>query len=130
MELPNSFRTFEDLECWQACRELRLFVAKKVVAVLPREERYALGDQLLRAGRSTTANIAEGYGRFHYADQIKYCRQSRGSAYKVLDHLITGADEELLPTKLQDEGRLVVEKAVKLINGYIRYLSNRKAEGK
>ena len=35
-------RTFEDLECWKACRELRIFVAKEVVPVLPREERFGL----------------------------------------------------------------------------------------
>ena len=59
----TSFKTFEDLECWKQCRTLRLFIAKDLVPVLPREERYRLGDQLLRAARSTTANIAEGYGR-------------------------------------------------------------------
>jgi len=51
-------RSFEDLECWKAARQLRLFVAKKILPILPKEERYRLGDQLLRAGRSTTANIA------------------------------------------------------------------------
>jgi four helix bundle protein len=50
-------KTFEDLECWKACRTLRLFVAKEVVPALPKDERYRLGDQVLRAARSTTANI-------------------------------------------------------------------------
>jgi four helix bundle protein len=59
---PAVIRTFEDLECWKQCRTLRLFVAKEVVPVLPKDERYRLGDQLLRAARSTTSNIAEGYG--------------------------------------------------------------------
>jgi four helix bundle protein len=68
----TSFKTFEDLECWKQCRTLRLFIAKDLVPVLPREERYRLGDQLLRAARSTTANIAEGYGRFHYLDNAKF----------------------------------------------------------
>ena len=51
-------RSFEDLDCWKACRELRLFVFRKVLPVLPNEERYRLGDQILRAARSTTANVA------------------------------------------------------------------------
>jgi four helix bundle protein len=55
---PVSIKTFEDLECWKQCRTLRLFVAKQVLPALPSEERYRLGDQALRAARSTTSNIA------------------------------------------------------------------------
>jgi hypothetical protein len=52
----KKINTFEDLKCWQACRKLRLFVAKKVVPALPRDEKYRLGEQILKAARSTTAN--------------------------------------------------------------------------
>src|SRR5213596_3463895 len=74
---PAPVRTFEDLECWKQCRNLRLFVAKSVIPVLPKGECYRLGDQLLRAARSTTANIAEGYGRFHFLDNAKFCSNAR-----------------------------------------------------
>src|SRR5438874_12545015 len=70
-------RTFEDLECWKQCRTLRLFIAKEAIPVLPKDERYRLGDQLLRAARSTTANIAEGYGRFHFLDNTTFCSNAR-----------------------------------------------------
>src|SRR5437762_11176502 len=70
-------RTFEDLERWKHCLALRLFVAKSVIPVLPKDERYRLSDQLLRAARSTTAKIAEGYGRFHYLDNAKFCSNAR-----------------------------------------------------
>src|SRR6059058_1432980 len=119
---PAVIRTFEDLECWKQCRMLRLFVARQVVSALPRDERYRLGDQLLRAGRSTTANIAEGYGRFHYLDNAKFCSNARGSCWEVLDHLITAHDEGFLPVALLDEGRARVTPAVKLLNGYMNYL--------
>ena len=89
-------RTFEDLECWKACRELRMFVAKEVVPVLPREERFGLAAQVLDAARSTTANLAEGYGRYHYMDNAKFCSNARGSCWEVLDHLITAVDEGLI----------------------------------
>jgi len=68
----NHEQNFEQLECWKACRNLRLFAVKKVVPLLPPEERYRLTDQLVRAARSTTANIAEGDGRFHYLDNAKF----------------------------------------------------------
>ena len=77
--MKDPIQSFEDLECWQHCRTLRLFIAREVLPQLPRDERYRLGDQVLRAARSTTANIAEGYGRFHYLDNAKFCSASRGS---------------------------------------------------
>ena len=119
---PAVIRTFEDLECWKHCRNLRLFVAKQIVRVLPKDERYRLGDQLLRAARSTTANIAEGYGRFHYLDNARFCSNARGSCWEVLDHLITGNDESLISAELLGRGRELVDHAVRLLNGYMNYL--------
>ena len=115
-------KTFEDLDCWQKCRELRIFVAKEVVPTLLKEERFRLGDQFLRSARSTTANIAEGYGRFHHLDNAKFCSNSRGSCWEVLDHLITASDEDLLPLSLIERGKALVHDAIKRLNGYMNYL--------
>lgn len=117
-------QNFEQLECWKACRELRLFVVRKVIPALPRDERFRLADQLIRAARSTTANIAEGDGRFHYLDNAKFCRIARGSCKEVLDHFITADDESMIPDDLLLEGRLMIEKAVRLLTAYIRYMNN------
>lgn len=114
--------SFEDLECWQAAREFRLFVARNVVRSLPREEKFRLGNQLLRSARSITANIAEGYGRFHYLDNSKFCSIARGSCYETLDHLITACDEELISDAVLLEGRERFEQTKRLLNGYMRYL--------
>ena len=82
-------RSFEDLDCWKACRELRVFAAREVLPCLSKYEKYRLGDPLLKATRSITANLAEGYGRFHYMDNAKFCSNSRGYCLETLDHLIT-----------------------------------------
>ncbi|MEA2039145.1 MAG: four helix bundle protein [Thermodesulfobacteriota bacterium] len=124
----NKIRTFEDLECWKACRELRLFVLKEVVPMLPKDEKWRLSDQIVRAVRSSTANIAEGYGRFHYLDNAKFCSNSRGSCWEVLDHLITAKDEGLVSRKILDDGRRLVDNAVKLLNGYMNYLKRASRE--
>ena len=42
-------------------------------------ERKIIGDQFITAIDSVGANIAEGYGRFHYLDRIKFYYNSRGS---------------------------------------------------
>lgn len=122
MKNVTPVKTFEDLDCWKHCRTLRLFVAKEVVPALPKDERYRLGDQFLRAARSTTANIAEGYGRFHYLDNAKFCSNARGSCWEVLDHLITSCDEVLLSEEFLLRGRELVASAIRLLNGYMAYL--------
>jgi len=120
--MSGTVRSFEDLECWKAGRELRSFVALRVLPALPREEKFRLGDQMLRAGRSITANIAEGYGRFHYLDNSKFCSNARGSCCEVLDHLIAANDERIMADDLLLEARAKYETTMKLLNGYMAYL--------
>ena len=62
-------------------------------------------DQIIRSSRSVTANIAEGHGKFHYVDNIKYCRNSRGSLNETLDHLICAKDENLISAEKLDSMR-------------------------
>ena len=121
-EPRTRIKSFEDLECWKQCRVLRRFVYEEVVPTLPKEERYRLADQLIRAARSATANIAEGYGRFHYLENAKFCSNSRGSCWEVLDHLITANDDNLITAELLNRGRDLVGQAVRLLNGYMNYL--------
>ena len=124
MSEERIIRSFEDLDCWKVAREVREFV-RQIVRGLPKEEKYRLGDQLTRASRSVTANIAEGYGRFHYLDSSKFFSNARGSTYEVLDHLITAADEGLIDSKALEQARRLLESAIKLNNGYTKYLKTR-----
>lgn len=118
-------KTFEELKCWQAARELRVFIGKEIVGRLPGAEKFRLADQIIRAARSVSANIAEGYGRFHYRDNAKFCSNARGSCWEVLDHLILARDENFISEDVLKEGRRLVEITVKLVNGYMRYLKSR-----
>jgi four helix bundle protein len=88
----REIKTFEDLKVWQKARELRNSICT-LAKELPDEEQYRLKAQLIRASRLVAANIAEGYGRFHYQEYIQYCRQARGSIYEILDHLICAEDQ-------------------------------------
>lgn len=119
---------FEELEVWKTCRILRIEVSK-LVKSFPSEEKYRLVDQLLRSSRSVTANIAEGQGRFHYQENIQFCRTARGSLTETLDHLICALDEGYINQTRMYELRIIYDKCLKLLNGYILYLKKRKAEG-
>ena len=128
MSSSKKIKTFEDLKVWQKARELRgyIFVLAKD---LPDEERYRLKDQLIRASRSITANIAEGYGRFHYQEYIQYCRQARGSAYETLDHILCAQDQGFINSEKVKKFRKQIEDCIRLLNGFIRYLKNAKEKG-
>jgi len=129
VEDRRTVRSFENLEVWKSSRDVRLFVAE-LVNKLPPDERYRLRDQMIRAARSATANIAEGFGRFHYQENIQFCRQARGSLYELLDHLITGNDENLFTSQEVKQARKLIEKAIALCNGYIGYLEKARESDK
>ena len=114
--------SFEDLECWKAAREFRLFAVRRVCGALPKDEVYRLNDQLKRSARSITANIAEGFGRFHYRDNYKFCSNARGSLFESLDHLITACDEGFITSEVMHEARGLFEHTRRLLNGYMNYL--------
>jgi four helix bundle protein len=123
----HSFKSFEDLQCWQACREVRIFITM-LVKSYPKEEKFSLVDNMKRAARSTTQNIAEGFGRFHYRENLQFCRVSRGSLYELIDDLITSMDEGIINKEDYRQGREKISKALALLNGYINYLDRKANE--
>jgi four helix bundle protein len=94
---------------------------------LPDFEKYELVRQIRRAAVSLTNNIAEGHGRYHYLDEIKFQLQSRGSLAELLDVLNVCQDEDYLPTAEIVELKERAKEMQRLINGYIRFLRERKA---
>ena len=120
-----SLKSFEDLECWKACTDVRRFIVE-LIKKFPKEEKFALVDDMKRAARSTTHNIAEGFGRFHFQENIQFCRHSRGSLYELIDQLITSKDDGFISDAEYEKGRELISKALALLNGYINYLNRQK----
>lgn len=120
-----SIRTFEDLEVWKKAREVRVFV-QKVVKKFPPEEKYAQTLQIRKSSRSITNNIAEGYGRFFYQENIQFCRISRGSPNETLDHIIVAFDENYINDLELNEFRVLHDDCLRFLNGYISYLQKAK----
>lgn len=119
---------FEDLDCWKARYDLKLYVKKEILTNLPKTERFELYSQLLRAARSGTANIAEGWGRYHYKENVKFLLNARGSVAEILDHGIEAKDCDYISDEVLKTLRNKVESCLRLINGYIKYLRNRSKE--
>lgn len=97
---------------------------------LPSKEEFRLKGQLLRAARSVTANIAEGFGRHHHQENLQFCRLARGSLMECLEHLNVALDEGFLSQENYGNFRSQHETAAKLLNGYISYLSRVAAASK
>jgi len=123
------YSTFEELEVYRLAREFR----KKIYALvnkLPRKEEYNLGAQMRRASTSLTNNIAEGHGRFHYQENIQFCRQSRGSLAELMDDINICLDENYFSESYLNELKDDALVLLKSLNGYIAYLRRRKQEDK
>jgi four helix bundle protein len=118
-EKPHS--TFEDLEVYQLAREFRKTMYR-VAKRLPDIEKFGLASQMRRAALSLTNNIAEGHGRYHYLDQIKFTLQSRGSLEELIDDLNVCEDEQYLPVEEIVSLKGESWRLRQLIDGYIRYL--------
>lgn len=87
---------FKDLIVWQKSMEL----VRAVYAVsksFPKDERYALTDQLRRAVVSIPSNIAEGSGRASNADYGHFLSIARGSLYETMTQLQIAVDLGCIP---------------------------------
>jgi four helix bundle protein len=117
---------FEKLKTWQKAHQLMLEIHKKLIPLLPREEKYDLADQLRRSSKSVPANIAEGAGRFYYMDNVRFCYNARGSLDETLNHLIAARDLGYCPAPLYQDLRGHIEEIRRLLNGYVAWLKAKK----
>ncbi len=119
-------RTFQDLGVWKLGRSLRRKLYE-IAKTLPAEERYNLSGQIRAAAISLTANLAEGFGRFHYKENVQFCRIARGSACEVQDHLLTCLDEGYIPPTLHQELDQELTTFLRILNTYIKVIGSPKA---
>lgn len=121
----QSIKTFEDLRVWQIAHKISIEIFE-LAKRFPSDEKYRLKDQMIRSSRSISDNIAEGYGRFHYQENTQYCRQSRGSAFELINQLITAFDCDYISEEELRSWKSLVSDCIQLLNGYIRYLQKAK----
>jgi four helix bundle protein len=81
-------KEIETLKLWQKAIKFARLICKDVLAVIPKEEKYALIPQLRRAAQSVPANIAEGFGRYYYQDNVRFYYIARGSLEEAFNHLM------------------------------------------
>ncbi|MBA3047526.1 four helix bundle protein [Patescibacteria group bacterium] len=121
----NNHHSFEDVKAWQLARKFRKLIYN-ISNNFPKKENYCLTSQIRRAAISIHSNIAEGYGRYNFQENIQFCRIARGSLIEVLDQLYVALDENYISLddfrNIYKEGK-ATEKA---INGYIGFLKKQR----
>lgn len=116
---------FEDLECYKMGLEI-IILAHRLADTLPAHEKYDLASQIRRASKSITANIAEGYGRYHYLDSLRFYSIARGSLNETLSHFITA---RVLKYMTEDEfvqAYKLARNAEMALNGFMNHVRKQK----
>ncbi|MFT9495518.1 four helix bundle protein [Anaerosolibacter sp.] len=85
------YKTFTEMPMWKQALGVstRIF---HMTDALPRKEDYGLTSQIRRSVNSIGANIAEGFGRKHIKEKIRFYYIARGSAYETMHHLLYGKE--------------------------------------
>ena len=125
-----TYNHFYELPVYKTCRAFRKKVSDIVRNKFPKSEDYHLKTQILDSSRSVTANIAEGFGRFHHQENIQFCRQSRGSLTETLEHMITAYDEKYISKDILTDVNQDYKECLKQLNAYIKYLQTAKQSTK
>jgi four helix bundle protein len=116
---------FEQLELWKKVREFKNEVVKEA-RTWPAEEKFKLIDQVIRSSRSINGLLAEGHGRFTFADQLHFCIQARGSLSETINHLIDTFDEAYITEEHLNYFKEKGKEIERMLNGYINYLRNQR----
>jgi four helix bundle protein len=95
-----SIQGLQRLEVWCRSKDFALRIYRKVLPLLPSEEKWALNQQLRRSSVSISANIAEGYGRYYYQDNVRFCYNARGSLEETLSHIVFCHEMGYVPASL------------------------------
>ena len=119
-------RGFEDLDCFKLALDV-LVNAHDFAQSLPADEKFDMVPQIRRASKSITANIAEGYGRYHYLDSLKFYSNARGSLNEVLGHLINARVLNNCDDQYFNSFNTLIRQAEKTLNGYLGYVRKQKA---
>ena len=116
---PSSINHFYDIDVWKEAHNLSIEIYK-LTDKFPKKETYAIVDQIRRTSTSVGANIAEGFGRFHYKEKIKFYYNARGSICEVQNFLFLAQDINYLDKIIAREVFLKYENLNKRLNNFIR----------
>jgi four helix bundle protein len=120
-------RKFYDLEIWKDANKLAIEIYK-ITKKFPADERYSTTDQIRRAATSVSANIAEGFGRYHFKDKTKFFYNSRGSILEVQNFIFFFQEIGYLDKNIARDIFGKYEKLIIKVNSFIASIKKQKTD--
>ena len=117
---------FEKLWIWQKAYKLMQEI-HAFCKTLPREEKFKLRDQIERCSSSVCDNIAEGYTAYYYNDKIKGFNTARKEAGETQNQIRKLSGKRYLAYGQSQKWVEEYEEVIRGINGYTRYIREKKA---
>ena len=124
-----SYYNLDDLELYQ----LAQIFGNEIWGLIAKWDYFAkdtIGKQIARSGDSISANIAEGYGRYHYKENKNFCYFSRGSIIETKDWLKKSRDRQLIT---EEQFNILFEKLQTIhlkLNAYLKFIGKSHADKK
>ncbi len=125
--MNQKIKEFTDLDAWIEGHKLVLLIYK-ITKKYPKEELFSLVNQTQRAIVSYTSNIAEGFGRWSYAEKARFYYIAQGSLSEVKNQIIISKDLEYISNEEYDEIIEQISLTHKLIKGLISKTIEKKNE--
>ena len=108
----------EDLDIYQMAEDL----SDRIWEICINWDYFAkdtIGKQLVRAADSISANLAEGHGRYHFNDRLRYCYYARGSLEETKSWISKATRRKLIKTEISEINH-AIELLPKKLNAYIK----------
>ena len=122
--MEKQYLTLEKIAAYTESYELGNYVWKMVMS-WDSFTKWTLGKQLVNSADSISANIAEGFGRYHKKEKIHFYRYSYGSLKETEDWIKKAIDRELISENDATYIYQKLEQLPKLINYLIKYTNEK-----
>ena len=126
MSMEEESKGLASLQVWQKGKALVKQIYKQVLPCLPKEEQWALSNQIRRSVQSIPANIAEGYGRYYYQEGIRFSYLARGSLEETYSHLTIAYELGYISKDVYSAVNNDIQEMSRMLNGYIAFLKRTK----
>ena len=115
-------RDYKKLEIWRKAHLMTKFVYKEVAVQLPKDEMYALGNQMKRAAYSVPLNIVEGSGRASEKDFARFLDMALGSLHETEYCIFLAFDLQFLDEQVYSEFNRSVNEIKAMLIAFIKTL--------
>ncbi len=115
---------FTEMPVWKKAFQLmlRVYILTKQ---FPKEEKYGMVQDMRRAAKSVTNNIAEGYGRYEKYDKTRFYKIARGSCFELVNQSLGSNALGYMTQKELTELNSGYREVIKSLDSMIKTVENK-----